>query len=148
MVWKSAPLAFLIVLSSLVVCSLSFTPRQRKGYPGRTRVKKLCENRIFNEFFRDQLDNCAKVVKCDTSRTGLSTVTCTAPLVFDIDTQICNYEEMVHNCDRANKLPPCEEGEENDPTKCIPSVKEESPEVKVENPNLLPECDKQQCVLP
>merc|ERR1712020_128558 len=140
--------ACVVILALLVISTIQFTPRRtRKRYPGRSRVKELCKDRIFNEFFRDQTDNCAKVVKCDTSRTGLSTVTCSAPLVFDIDTQICNYQEMVHNCDRANKKPECSD-EEPEITDCIPKEKEESLEITVEDPNLLPECDRQKCVLP
>merc|ERR1719435_751699 len=141
--------ACLLVLTIMVVTTLQFIPRRtRKRYPGKTRVKELCKDRVFNEFFRDQTDDCAKVVKCDTSRTGLSTVTCSAPLVFDIDTQICNYQERVNNCDRVNKRPECSD-EERDVTKCIPKVEEENVETKVEDPNFnVPECDRQKCVLP
>jgi len=141
--------ACLLVLAIMVLTTLQFTPRRtRKRYPGKTRVKELCKDRVFNEFFRDQTDDCAKVVKCDSSRTGLSTVTCSAPLVFDIDTQICNYQERVNNCDRANKRPECSD-EERDVTKCIPKVEEENVETKVEDPNFnVPECDRQKCVLP
>merc|ERR1712002_249786 len=141
--------ACVVILALLVISTIQFTPRRtRKRYPGRTRVKELCKDRVFNEFFRDQTDDCAKVVKCDSSRTGLSTVTCSAPLVFDIDTQICNYQERVNNCDRANKIPECSD-EERDVTKCIPKVEEESVETKVEDPNFnVPECDRQKCVLP
>merc|ERR1712055_526442 len=145
MAGTSLPLVCLMLM--LVVITLQYEPRRtKKRYGGRSRIKELCKDRIFNEFFRDQTDDCAKVVKCDTSRTGLSTVTCSAPLVFDIDTQICNYEERVHNCDRANKMPECT-GDERDNTKCIVKEKEEI-EIKVEDPNLLPECDPQNCVLP
>jgi len=140
-------LPLLCLLLMLVVSTLQYEPRRtKKRYGGRSRIKELCKDRIFNEFFRDQTKSCAKVVKCDSSRTGLSTVTCSAPLVFDIDTQICNYEERVHNCDRANKMPECT-GDERDNSKCIVKEKEEI-EIKVEDPNLLPECDPQNCVLP
>ena len=116
--------ACLLVLAIMIVTTLQFTPRRtRKRYPGKTRVKELCKDRVFNEFFRDQTDDCAKVVKCDTSRTGLSTVTCSAPLVFDTDTQICNYQERVNNCDRVNKRPECSD-EERDVTKCRSKVEE------------------------
>ena len=40
-------------------------------------------------------------------RTGLSTLTCSPPLVFDVDTQICNYEDRVSNCDRDQRIPEC-----------------------------------------
>ena len=49
----------------------TFTPRRRGSYKGgksQQRIKALCADRVFNEFFREQTDNCAKVVKCDTSR--------------------------------------------------------------------------------
>merc|ERR1711892_77136 len=140
--------ACLLILLALVVTTLQFTPRRtRKRYPGKTRIKELCKDRIFNEFFRDQTKNCAKVVKCDTSRTGLSTVTCSDPLVFDIDNQICNYAERVGNCDRVNKRPECSD-ELRDTTKCIPNPEEVTLELQLEDPNLLPECDRQKCVLP
>merc|ERR1712123_13946 len=140
--------ACLLILLAFVVTTLQFTPRRtRKRYPGKTRIKELCKDRIFNEFLRDQTKNCAKVVKCDTSRTGLSTVTCSDPLVFDIDNQICNYAERVGNCDRVNKRPECSD-ELRDTTKCIPNPEEVTLELQLEDPNLLPECDRQKCVLP
>ena len=40
-------------------------------------------------------------------RSGLSTLTCSPPLVFDVDTQICNYQEVVTNCDREGRVPEC-----------------------------------------
>ena len=40
-------------------------------------------------------------------RTGLSTLTCSPPLVFDVDTQICNYAEIVDNCERGERVPEC-----------------------------------------
>ena len=60
----------LLCLSLLALAS-AFTPRKRNKYKGgksQLRIKKLCENRVFNEFFREQTDNCAQVVKCDSSR--------------------------------------------------------------------------------
>ena len=46
-----------------------FTPRRRGGgYKPKNRIKELCQDRVFNEFFREQTEDCAKVVKCDTSR--------------------------------------------------------------------------------
>ena len=91
----------------LVVTTFQYEPRRtKKRYGGRSRIKELCKDKIFNEFCRDQTKSCAKVVKCDTSRTGLSTLTCSAPLVFDIDTQICNYEERV-GCITVTELTGC-----------------------------------------
>ena len=40
-------------------------------------------------------------------RSGLSTLTCSPPLVFDVDTQICNYQDVVTNCDREGRVPEC-----------------------------------------
>ena len=56
---------------ALLALAAAFTPRKRNKYKGgksQLRIKKLCENRVFNEFFREQTDNCAQVVKCDSSR--------------------------------------------------------------------------------
>merc|ERR1719384_2480938 len=98
----------LFSLLSLLSLSAQFQPRKRTGgYSSRNRVKELCKDRVFNEYFREKTDNCAKVTKCDTSRTGLSKLTCSAPLVFDVDIQICNYEDRVNNCDRAERIPEC-----------------------------------------
>ena len=60
-----------VILITLVSAAVSFTPRRRGSYKGKNsqaRIKELCKDRVFNEFFREQTDNCAKVVKCDTSR--------------------------------------------------------------------------------
>ena len=40
-------------------------------------------------------------------RTGLSPLPCSPPLVFDVDTQICNYAEIVDNCARGERVPEC-----------------------------------------
>ena len=40
-------------------------------------------------------------------RSGLSTLTCSPPLVFDVDTQICNYQDVVTNCEREGRVPEC-----------------------------------------
>ena len=58
----------LTVLVAVVSVTQGFTPRRRGSYKGQARIKELCKDRVFNEFFREQTDNCAKVVKCDTSR--------------------------------------------------------------------------------
>jgi|ERR1740124_172302 len=137
---------FLLVLIIAIVTSQYVPRRTKKRYPGKSRVKDLCKDRIFNEFFRDQTKNCAKVVKCDTSRTGVSTLTCSAPLVFDVDTQICNYEERVNNCDQMDRRPECTD-DERDNSKCIVRETEET-QIQEEDPNLLPECDREKCVLP
>ena len=63
------PLLYLVL--ALPGLGSAFTPRRRGSYKGgksQQRIKTLCENRVFNEFFREQTDNCASVVKCDTSR--------------------------------------------------------------------------------
>ena len=64
--------SLLSILSILSLISLSaqFEPRKRTGgYSSRNRVKELCKDRVFNEYFREKsTDNCAKVSKCDTSR--------------------------------------------------------------------------------
>ena len=60
-----------LTLLTLLTLAAAFTPRKRGSYKGgksQQRIKKLCENRVFNEFFREQTDDCATVVKCDTSR--------------------------------------------------------------------------------
>ena len=51
-------------------------------------------------------------------RTGLSKLTCSPPLVFDVDIQICNYEDRVPNCDRAERIPECGEVPEGEETEC------------------------------
>ena len=59
------------LISLLVTHTSAFTPRRRGSYKGKNsqaRIQELCKDRIFNEFFREQTENCAKVVKCDTSR--------------------------------------------------------------------------------
>ena len=64
-------LPLLCLLLALLGPASAFTPRRRGSYKGgksQQRIKTLCENRVFNEFFREQTDNCATVVKCDTSR--------------------------------------------------------------------------------
>ena len=64
-------LTLLCLVLALLALATAFTPRKRNKYKGgksQQRIKKLCENRVFNEFFRDQTDNCAQVVKCDSSR--------------------------------------------------------------------------------
>ena len=62
-------LTSLLLLLSLLGPSLQFQPRKRTGgYSSRNRVKELCKDRVFNEYFREKTDNCAKVAKCDTSR--------------------------------------------------------------------------------
>ena len=61
----------LVLLSSLALLPTSkqFEPRKRTGgYNSRLRIKELCKDRVFNEYFREKTDNCAKVAKCDTSR--------------------------------------------------------------------------------
>ena len=60
----------LLFLLSLISLSVQFEPRKRTGgYSSRNRVKELCKDRVFNEYFREKsTDNCAKVSKCDTSR--------------------------------------------------------------------------------
>ena len=60
----------LISLLSLLSLSAQFEPRKRTGgYSSRNRVKELCKDRVFNQYFREKsTDNCAKVSKCDTSR--------------------------------------------------------------------------------
>ena len=112
-------------------------------------MKELCKDRVFNEFFRDGLENCARVVKCDTSRTGLSTLTCSAPLVFDVDTQICNYEDRVSNCERADRVPECTP-ELRDNTVCRDTAADqtESLDIAAPAPDLPPECDPAACLLP
>ena len=64
-------LTTLCLVLALLALASAFTPRKRTKYKGgksQQRIKTLCENRVFNEFFRDQTENCAKVVKCDSSR--------------------------------------------------------------------------------
>ena len=64
-------LPLLCLVLALLGLGSAFTPRRRGSYKGgksQQRIKTLCENRVFNEFFREQTDNCATVVKCDTSR--------------------------------------------------------------------------------
>ena len=62
---------YLVLVLASIGLSHQFTPRRRGSYKGsgsQARIKELCKDRVFNEFFREQTDNCAKVVKCDTSR--------------------------------------------------------------------------------
>ena len=64
-----------------------------------------------------------------------------------MDIQICNYEERVNNCDRAERIPECGEVEGED-TEC----REVEPVAQVaeveDEEDLLPECDREQCALP
>merc|ERR1719264_1197665 len=81
----------------------------------QARNKKICKDRQLNQFFRKETEtNCAKVVKCVADRWDLKLIptACSPPLVFDIDSQICNYEEQVNNCDRQDKDPELEEDAE------------------------------------
>jgi len=144
------PILLLATITALLPLSDQFEPRKRTGgYSSRLRIKELCKDRVFNEYFREKkTDNCAKVSKCDTSRTGLSKLTCSAPLVFDVDIQICNYEDRVNNCDRSERIPECSEVEEG--TECREvEIQAKDPSVQVEaEDDLPPECDKEKCVLP
>ena len=68
---RSSILVLALALASILGPSQQFTPRRRGSYKGsgsQARIKELCKDRVFNEFFREQTDNCAQVVKCDSSR--------------------------------------------------------------------------------
>ena len=69
-------------------------------------------------------------------------------MVFDVDIQICNYEDRVNNCDRSERIPECSEVEEG--TECREvEIQAKDPSVQVEaEEDLPPECDKEKCVLP
>jgi len=93
---------------------LALTHQVRAGFREKIqeRNRRICQDRQLNQFFRkDGQTNCAKVVKCVDDRGDLKLVPtdCSPPLVFDIDTQICNYAERVNNCDRQDKDPDLEE---------------------------------------
>merc|ERR1719361_2648024 len=99
------------VLLSLLSCLAIVV---QAGFRDRiqARNKKICKDRQLNQFFRKPTEtNCAKVVKCVAERGDLKLIPtqCSPPLVFDIDSQICNYEEQVNNCDRQDKDPQLEE---------------------------------------
>merc|ERR1712002_776410 len=126
----------------LTLLVLSEATRQKRGFRDRiqARNKAICKDRPLNQFFRkDGEENCATVVKCVDARGDLKLVPtkCSPPLVFDIDHQICNYVEMVNNCDRSDKDPDLEE----DSAEKIPTEEEEEEEKEGE-------CDQSQCVLP
>jgi len=89
-------------------------PATLAGFRDRiqARNKELCKDRQLSQFFRKPTEtNCAKVVKCVANRGDLKLIPtqCSPPLVFDIDSQICNYVEQVNNCDRQDKDPQLEE---------------------------------------
>jgi len=126
----------------LTLLVLSEATREKRGFRDRiqARNKAICKDRPLNQFFRkDGEENCATVVKCVDARGDLKLVPtkCSPPLVFDIDHQICNYVEMVNNCDRSDKDPDLEE----DSAEKIPTEEEEEEEKEGE-------CDQSQCVLP
>ena len=107
----------------------------------QARNKKICKDRQLNQFFRkDGETNCAKVVKCVADRGDLKLIptACSPPLVFDIDSQICNYEEQVNNCDRTDKDPELEEDSER-------NILEEQAKAEKEEEGA---CDPATCVLP
>ena len=107
----------------------------------QARNKKICKDRQLNQFFRKETEtNCAKVVKCVADRGDLKLIptACSPPLVFDIDSQICNYEEQVNNCDRQDKDPELEEDAERNIL--LEQAKAEKEEEGA--------CDLSTCVLP
>merc|ERR1719323_1925710 len=107
----------------------------------QARNKKICKDRQLNQFFRkDGETNCAKVVKCVADRGDLKLIptACSPPLVFDIHSQICNYEEQVNNCDRTDKDPELEEDSER-------NILEEQAKAEKEEEGA---CDPATCVLP
>ena len=67
--------------------------------------------------------------------------------MFDVDIQICNYEDRVNNCDRAERIPECGEVQGED-TECREvEVVAQVGQVEEEE-DLLPECDRETCLLP
>ena len=94
MVLQRAGVLLVGLLCCVIVAQAGFRDRIQ------ARNKKICKDRQLNQFFRkDGETNCAKVVKCVADRGDLKLIptACSPPLVFDIDSQICNYEEQVNN---------------------------------------------------